>query len=249
MLAAAGLALLAPTVWQDASQPPATLPPLILIEGHPGASGGEAAQGPALRAELAAELARQQWLTVVMAEPPPATDTTLTAAARQRHVLVLDVQTIAGDDGIRTRVFLKPWPERSILWSNSYVFADLAKVRAVVMRDIAGIIARDLTSPGGGIMLTELALRDDDRRAVTQFSCLLAMRHHWRSYDDDAGRDAERCLKEAIADDPAFAAGRGGTGLLLDRTRTQPGRRGPRRATGGSRGAYRRQFWWQPNAG
>ncbi len=221
MLAAAGLA---PTVWQDASQPPATLPPLILIEGRPDASDGEAAQGPALRAELAAELARQQWLTVVMAEPLPATDTTLTASARQRHVFVLDVQTIAGDDGIRTRVFLKRWPERSILWSNSYVFADLAKVRAVVMRDIAGTIARDLTSPGGGIMLTELALRDDDRRAETHFSCLLAMRHHWRSYDEDAGRDAERCLKEAIADDPAFAAGRGAlASYMIERGRSQGG--------------------------
>jgi hypothetical protein len=96
-----------------------------VIEGRPDASDGEAALGPALRAELAAELARQQWLTVVTAEPPPATGPTLRAAARQRHVFVLDVQTIAGDHGVRTRFFLKRWPERSILWSNSYVFADL----------------------------------------------------------------------------------------------------------------------------
>jgi hypothetical protein len=48
------------------------------------------------------------------------------------------------------------------------------------MRDIAGTIARDLTAPGGGIMLTELAPRDDDRRAKMQFSCMPAMRHHWR---------------------------------------------------------------------
>ncbi len=215
MLAAAGLALLALPVWQDAAQRPATLPPLILIEGRPEALDGEAALGPALRAELAAELARQQWLTVVIAEPPPTTDTTLTAIARQRQIFVLNVQTIAGDDGVRNRVFLKRWPERSILWSNAYVFADLAKVRSVVMRDIAGIIARDLTSPGGGIMLTEPALRDDDHRAETQFSCLLAMRHHWRSYDEDAGREAERCLKEAIIDNPAFAAGRGALAFYM----------------------------------
>jgi hypothetical protein len=180
-----------------------------VIEGRPDASDGEAALGPALRAELAAELARQQWLTVVTAEPPPATDPTLRAAARQRHMFVLDVQTIAGDHGVRTRFFLKRWPERSILWSNSYVFADLERVRAVVMRDIAGTIARDLTAPGGGIMLTELALRDDDRRVEVQFSCLLAMRHHWRSCDEDSGRGAERCPKEALADDQAFAAGGG----------------------------------------
>jgi hypothetical protein len=77
------------------------------------------------------------------------------------------------------------------------------------MRDIAGTIARDLTAPGGGIMLTELALRDDDRRVEVQFSCLLAMRHHWRSCDEDSGRGAERCPKEALADDQAFAAGGG----------------------------------------
>jgi hypothetical protein len=180
-----------------------------VTEGRPDTSDGEAALGPALRAELAAGQAPQQWLTVVTAEQPPATDPTLTAGARQRHVFVLDVQTIAGDDGVRTRFFRKRWPERSILWSNSYIFADLAKVRAVVMRDIAGTIARDLTAPGGGIMLTELTLRDDDWQVEVQFSCLPAMRHHWRTYDEDAGRGTERCLKEALADDPAFAAGGG----------------------------------------
>ncbi len=224
MLAATGLALLALPVWQDAAQQQALHPPLIVIEGNPAASNAEAAMGPALRAELAAELARQQWLTVVMPEPLAATETTLSAAARQRHVFALDVQTINGDDGLRTRVFLKRWPDRSILWSNAYVFADLARVRGVVMHDVAGTIARDLTLPGGGIMLTELAMRDDDHRAETQFSCLLAMRQYWRSYDDQAGVDAERCLTEAIADDPTFAAGRGAlASFMVERARNVDG--------------------------
>jgi hypothetical protein len=220
VLAVTGLVMVAMLMLQERGQPIATLPPLIVIEGQLAGDAMETRTGPALRAELAAELARQRWLTVVTSGPVAVSDGTLSEAARQRHVFLLDVQVTGGNDGFGARVFLKRWPDRAILWSNAYVFADLARARGAAMQEVAGVVARDLTLPGGGIMLTELALRDDDRQAETRFSCLLAMRHHWRSYDAAAGLEAERCLTEALEEDPAFVAGRGAlASYLIERAR------------------------------
>lgn len=109
-------------VWTGQSPPKQAflLPPLLVIQPHaPNADVrlGQLPQG--IQAELAAELLRQVWLTVIhpgsLEEVIPA----LTSASASRAVYLLELKLSPMVRVFRATTVLKRWPDQAVCWSRN----------------------------------------------------------------------------------------------------------------------------------
>lgn len=214
-------------VWQQMTLPGQAflLPPLVVMQpSEPGAEARLGQLAHSVQAEIAAELSRQPWLTVIQPGRLEEVTSALTTASASRAVYLLDVRLSPLDPGFRATAFLKRWPDQAVRWSTSRDTTSLADYSSKVLRDVANEIARDIAAPGGALTMVEVARHEGSERYERRFVCLMTLRRYWRSYDIRLRNEAEECLGAALTGDPNFASGRAAIALLaIERAREARG--------------------------
>lgn len=168
----------------------------------------------AIQAEIAAELSRQPWLTVIRPASLAQIEPQLITAARTRAVYLVETRISELEGTQRVTTFLKRWPDQAIRWSGSRDGSSFAQHSTTALAGVAAEIARDLATPGGAITIAEVARLDDDARHEKRFVCLMSIRRYWRSYDPATRAEAETCINASLVDDPDFMSGRAALALL-----------------------------------
>ncbi len=190
-------------------------PPLVVMQPAASHDRGRLAMFAAgLRGEVAAELAKQQWLTVIQAPQMSEVDDALKKAVQGRAVYLVEMRITDMGDNYTVSTFLKRWPDQAVRWSGYHDGLLLAQQTGRILRSLATEIARDLASPGGAIGMAEIGRIDGDARHEKRFACLIGIRQYWRSYDPAVRAEAEACLKKAVPEDPGFISGRAALALL-----------------------------------
>lgn len=204
------VALGALVVWSQRQAPGGDIRhPVIAVLPFEALAGDETWQrrGAGLSAEIATELARNDWLDVVA---PEATETlagsTLLAAAESLGARFLLSGTLAAEDGVlRVSARMMDAETGKLIWSDRWKrdetgFLDL---EADVLDRIAGPLGGALT---GAIAQAELASsqarRPGSLDAYDHFLVGLEAKHHWNR---EGFTRATTHFKEAIALDPEYA--------------------------------------------
>ncbi len=167
-----------------------------------------------VQAEVAAELARQAWLTVIQPSSLNEVRSALTTASASRAVYLLDIRIAELGSGYKLTTFLKRWPDEAVRWSGSHEGSSLARQSGHVLQDVGSEIARDLSAPGGAISMAEVARIDGETRHDVRFACLMSIRRYWRSYEPALRADAKACIVAALRTDPDFMSGRAALAFL-----------------------------------
>jgi len=215
---AAGAALL---VWQRRAPPPAPLaaaaPRLILMPVQTEGTDPEVrALALGLRAQLAAELSQQTWLTVLLGDGHSSGDAPVFAAA---PVLIKD------GDGYTLSAQLLSEPDQRVRWSGRYRDTTLHEPLLDLVSNLAGKLARDLGYPLGPIgqaLGAHSGATDAD--VEDRFLCMMNAWRYWRDLEPKQGADARACLTRLTAKAADFAEGRAALALLaLDEGRNLDG--------------------------
>jgi adenylate cyclase len=194
LLIAAVCALAAAYAFLRVEAPAAPGPPLLVVQPVQPAPASPLAEG--LAGAIAAELARQPWLTVVHRPLNGPLGDALGSAARSRPVYLLETQIESA--GVSVRSVLKRWTDQSVRWSHLYEDVSLAATSAETVRGVARSIAGDLAQPGGAIALAEVARQEAAPQAERQFACMMVVRRYWNNFDAALRTEGRACLEDAV---------------------------------------------------
>jgi TolB-like protein len=179
VMAAAGLAL---AWWSTDPRPPAGAAPVVIVAPVQiaGSDAELAALGPGLQSDVAARLARQSPLRVVIGE---ALRPSQTAGEGNRYRL--DITVTPAREQLMATALLSRWPDREIVWSRSFGPARIAAVTPELIARLSEAIASDVGLPRGAVSRAEITAHDlsDSDSAEARFRCVLTARTYWRSYD------------------------------------------------------------------
>ena len=162
-----------------------------------------------LRAQLAAELAQQKWLTVSLLDgltPPPPAEPKLFAAA---PVLIKDASSYVLSAQLTSE------PDHTVRWSGQYRNARLHDPLYDLASQLAAQLARDLGYPLGPIGQA-VAGRSSatDAEVEDRFFCMMNAYRYWRDLEPKQAADASTCLTRLTARAPDFAEGRAALALI-----------------------------------
>jgi len=196
---------------RPAAQAPAyvaAVPKLILLPVRTeGADPDLRALALGLRAQLAAELSQQKWLTVLLLDGVEGlgTEAKLFAAA---PVLIKD------SDSYALSAQLTSEPDHNVRWSAQYRDTRLHAPLVSLASGLAAGLARDLGYPLGPIGQAVGAKSSaTDAKVEDQFLCMMNAYRYWRDLAPKQGADARECLTRLAAQSD-FVEGRAALALL-----------------------------------
>jgi TolB-like protein len=184
VIAAAGLALM----WSSANpRLPADAAPVVIVAPVQiaGSDAELAALGPGLQSDVAARLARQSPLRVVVGEAPRTARESPARETGEANRYRLDITVVAAAEQLTANALLSRWPDREVIWSRSFGPARIAAVTPELIARLSEAIASDVGLPRGAVSRAEITARDlsDSDSAEARFRCVLTARTYWRSYD------------------------------------------------------------------
>ncbi len=222
LLACAGLI----TEWNPWRSAPAPLPPRIAIlpvsVTPEGADQSLFANG--LQMEIAAQMSRQPWLSVIVPPDQQAPAPFARNGARPADY-ELDSRLRLTDHQYELSVLLKHASDQSVAWTATYSGALINQQVAPLISGLAATIAAQTGQLGGAIANLELAKTDTaPDLANQQFLCMLEARRYWYTFDPAHRQSSKECLDRLIQTNGGFSDGRAALALFdIDDSRIQPG--------------------------
>jgi adenylate cyclase len=212
-----------PWLWHASPTP---LPPRVAVLPVSVTPGGadHSLFANGLQMEIAAQMARQPWLSVIVPADQQASTPFSTSPAR-RADYELDSRLRLTDQDYELSVLLKHAVDQSVAWTATYRGPRINQQLAPLVSELASTIAAQTGQPGGAITNLELAKLDTaPDLANQQFLCMLEARRYWYTFDPAHRQSAKTCLNRLIMTNGGFSDGRAALALFaIDDSRIQPG--------------------------